>query len=337
MYYSFVSPKFLYLTIILITVFVFIRILNQSYRKNTLFKIVIALFISLLAVANTISVNLLFPILLILIYYGDDNVVQKLAQDFFWSLLFWFLTTIVLNLFNILPDHNVYRYGIVRHSLGFPYPGFVGLYFLFIAISAYLAFKNGKKIILYFLPFAILFYKLSLARAGFVSYIMLLIVAYLPDKIRESKILKIITKYMFPMFTIAVIAITIMYSKYDLSLLNKLSSNRLLHYYMYISNGLLVNPFGFAKLDSYTIDNYYLYFFYDYGYIGYIVWLIINHISMRKICQNSKLLIVMISIFIYGLFDSNAIVTSINLVITIQIMCLFNDENMGVVSHEKNK
>ena len=327
MYYPFIKTSFLYFCIFLILFLTFIDVFNMKYKKTTFYKIVILFLMSLLAIINTISVNLLFPILIVLIYYKNDKKEESIAMNFFWSLLFWFIITIVLNIIGILPSYNGYRYGEIRYSLGFQYPGFVGLYFLFISLSGYLAFRKEKKILIILLPFALLFYKLSLSRAGLVGFIALFVLALLPKKFTCNKRFKTIVLCMFPLLTILVVIFSFLYYKYNLEELNDVFSGRLLHYYMYINNGMLTKPIGITKLDDFVIDNYYLYFFYDYGFIGYIIWLIINHISIRRININSKLLIILFVIFIYGLFDSNAVVTSINFMISIQFLYLTKEKN----------
>lgn len=328
MYYPFINNYILYSLIILICLLTFFEIYFKKFQKNFFVKFVILLFFCLLSILNTASVNFLFPILLIMLY--DKKEYKILSKYFFLSLIFCFIMTIFLNLIGILPSYNGIRFGEVRYSLGFQYPGFVGLYFFAICLSAYIAFDNEKRNMLIALPFSILFYKLSLSRAGLLGYICLVISSFLPKKVFLSSKLKQIIKAMFPICTIIVIIVVNLYVKYGWNELNDLFSGRLIHYYQYIKQGLLTKPFGSQPIPGYTIDNYFLYFFYDYGFVGYFIYLLLNHLSIRKI-DDYKLLLVLLSIYIYGLFDSNIVVTSINPVITIQLLYIISKKNEEVL------
>lgn len=333
MYFPFVNNFMLYGLICFIIFLTFLMIFKKKFKRSTFLKFVIFFIFSIFAIINTISVNLLFPILLVLVF--EKSEYKIIAKYFLISLSFFFILTIFLNLVGILPSYNRIRFNQIRYSLGFTYPGFVGLYLFFIFLSIFIAYDHEKRNMLLVAPIALIFYKLSLARAGLVGYLCLLLYAFLPKKIINSKKFKTIVKYAFPVLTIAVIVTVSLYQRYGLEELNALSSGRLLHYSVYIQNGLLTSPFGSVKIEGYTIDNYYLSFFYDHGYFGYIIWLVLNHISIKRI-YDSKLLYGLFAIFLYGLFDSNAVVTSINFMITLQLLFLLNNGKEGDLNGKEN-
>lgn len=333
MYFPFVNDFMLYGLIIFITFLTFLMIFEKKFKKSTFLKTIIIFILCIFAIINTISVNFLFPVLLVLVFEKDE---YKLVAKYFWiSLSFFFILTIFLNLVGILPSYNRIRYGQIRYSLGFSYPGFVGLYLFFIFLSLFVAYDREKRNMILMAPIALIFYKLSLSRAGLLGYLCLLIYAFIPKKIINSKKFKTIVKYAFPALTIVVIMMVVLYQKYGLEKLNDLFSGRLLHYNVYIQNGVLTRPFGSMKIEGYTIDNYYLSFFYDLGYFGYIIWLFLNHMSIKRI-DDSKLLYGLLAIFLYGLFDSNAVVTSVNFMITIQLLFLLNKGKEGDLNGKEN-
>ena len=333
MYYPFINNHILYLLIIIIAVTTIIIIYRKKYSHRKFIQITILLLIATIAAFFVQSANLLFPVVILLIF--DKSEYKTIAKYFFISLVFVFLLTIILNLTDIIPS---YRCGEIRYSLGFPYPGFIGLYSFFIFLSAFIAFAHEKRNMVLSLPIALFLYKISLSRAGLIGYLCLLVMAFLPSKLIKTKKFKNLVKLAFPLLTIVIVALTYAFTQGGLVELNEAMSGRLLHYSQYIKTGLLVRPFGSSAIEGYTIDNYFLYFFYDYGFIGYIAWLILNHKSINNM-NDPKLLCAMLPIFFYGLFDSNAIVTSINPMISIQVYYfLVRQDKLSVqnISKEEN-
>lgn len=323
MYFPFVTNSMLYALILVILLLSFVSIFNSKFRKNDFLKIVFLLVLSLLAIFNTQSVNMIFPLILAMIFYKKD--LKDLAKYFFISLVIGFLLTVLLNFVGILPSHNINRYGIPRYSLGFIHPGFVFLYFIFICLSAYVAFDNEKKVALWTLPFALILYKLSLSRTGLFSYFIFLAGIFF-KRMKDKKTFKFAVRHMFPILTVVTILATILNDYSNFELLDSFFSGRLTNYMVYIENGLLTNPIGMDIIRNYTIDNYYLYFFLDYGYIGYFIWLIFNYFSMKKMNVNSKYMFAMFIVFVYGICDSNVVVTSINFMLTIQFIYLIRSD-----------
>lgn len=336
MYWPMVTSKFLYALIIIIAITAFLSFGNKKIKKkHFLYMLLLAMFLTF-AVVHSESANLLFPILILFSFYNVKDSYRNIAKYYFYALLFCFIMTIFLNLIGVLPSYNITRFFVVRYSLGYIHPNFVYLYFFFICISGYYAFNNSKAFLLSTIPFALILYKLSLTRTGIACYSILLILAFIYNKIDVYKLAKI-TKYLFFLLTIITIVSVKLYDNNILSQIDLLFSGRLSNYSYFIKNGLLTSPIGHISFNTsiYTIDNFFLVLFYDYGYIGYIIYSILNFISIKKNSNDKKFIICMFVFLVYGICDSNTIVTSINFLIPLQLLILF-DKKQGGVMIEKN-
>lgn len=326
MYWPMVTNKMLYLLIFIIGIFSLLSFSRKSLVKKQFMFMITLIVILIYAVFHSESANLLFPIFILFSFYNQKNAYKDIAKYYFFSLIICLAMTMLLNGIGVLPSYNITRSYIIRYSLGYIHPGFVYLYFLFICVSGYYAFNNDKKLMLILTPFALLFYKLSLSRTGIVCFLILLILSIFyqnRDAIKFSKL----TKYLFFILTILTIVSVKLYDNQVLTQIDFLFSGRLANFSYFINNGLLTNPFGKMNFSTtlYTIDNLFLVLFYDYGYIGYILYGLLTFISIKKNITDKKFIICMFVFLIYGMCDSNTIVTSINFLIPIQLLIIFDN------------
>ena len=337
MYWPNMTNSILYGLIMIIMLLTFLSLLNKKINKNKFFVMTIITIIMAIAVFHTGSANLFFPVLILFAFYNFDNAYQKLSKYYFFSLLICFCSTILLNIIGILPSYNITRYYNIRYSLGYIHPGFVFLYFFFLFLSGYYYFKNTKKFILFTIPFAIIFYCLSLSRTGIICYFIFIFLVYYYQK-RDVKKISNIVVYLFFILTAITIVSVKLYENYGLTQLDFLFSGRLFNYLYFIKNGLLTSPFGGINFGTtlYTIDNFFLVLFYDYGYVGYIIYGILSVIAIKKNINDKKFIICIFVFLIYGICDSNTIVSSINFLIPLQLMIIFNDKLIGRDDVEKN-
>ncbi|MDD3392079.1 MAG: hypothetical protein PHE54_00805 [Bacilli bacterium] len=328
MYWPMITNGFLYMLIIIMGIVTFFACSKKTLQKKHLIFIITLSVLLAVAVFHSESANLLFPILILFSFYNEKDSYKQIAKNYFYSLLICFLLTIFLNKIGILPSYNITRYNIIRYSLGYIHPNFVFLYFFFICISGYYAFDNQKLFVLITLPFAILFYNFSLSRTGIACYYILIFLIFI-YKNNNYHLLNKISKYLFYILTILTIIFVMLYNQNIFVQLDFLLSGRLANWSYFIKNGLLSSPIGKIHFSSttYTIDNFFLVLFYDYGYVGYVIYSILNFISIKKNEADKKFLICMVSFLIYGLCDSNTIVTSINFLLPLQLIIIFNKNN----------
>ena len=122
-----------------------------------------------------------------------------------------------------------------------------------------------------------------------------------------------------------------------LKLLDEIFSGRLTIYNDIINNmNILRLPFGSRINENVILDNYYLTIFMYFGYVGYLLWAIFYYKSQKKLCNNEIFNIIQIIVFIYGLTDSNVIVSSINFMLSIQFLALLYDYTETVYKSNKN-
>lgn len=320
------SNKILYTIIIGIFSLCIISVINDKFNKNSFIKLLILLVFGSFSMYKLVSVNFIFPILIVLTHYNED--IKQIINKFLICLIIGFITTIILNQLGIISSHNLIRYKdggiVIRHSLGFIHPGFVGLYFTFIMLAYYYVRKINIYKTFITIGLIILIYYISDSRIALVCQTIFLILYNIKIK-KIEKIIKKLLPYMFIIFTAITLVAIQLYYMYNLEILDAIFSKRLSIYYSYIIEmNLLTSPLGIG-LQSLALDNYYLAVFLYFGYIGYIIWAIFNVCSLKKITQNYKLCLIQLVIFIYGLADANIIVTSINFMLTIQVLEFIKD------------
>lgn len=316
-----ISKYVLYLCIILITILTFISLFKIKYSKKSFFLLMIFLLLSVIFMIENFSVNFLFIIYLALLFYKEKDY-KTLAKYFFISLIICFIGTIILYIFGLIPDHIIYRRvdGVIkkRISLGFIHPNSVFLYYLGIVLSYYYAFSpKSKKFIFIVIVSSYILYTLTLSRTGLLCIVVFLIMHLIK---KEGKFIKKIIPHVFLLFTITTLILIALFNNYGFDSLNELFSGRLYYYYYYIQKDLLFQPFGSSLIAHYTIDNYYLVIFLYTGYIGYLIFLLINYISFKELKNDLNFSIVVFIFLLYGIFESNTIVSSVNFTLVIQFL-----------------
>lgn len=324
--YDFIPNSFKSLILVIPFVSTLCLIFSEKYKRKDFNKMILLFIIISLLYIITKNTNLLFLVIISMIYYNGDK--KELAKYFFIALTINFISVIGLNFLNVIPSHNLSRNGQIRYSLGFIHPNSVFLYYFFICCSLFYI-SNNNKIKLITFPIALILYKYSLCRTGIVCYTILLLLTFIKlDKINWKKL--IVTGYLF--FTIFTIISTFLYSKNQFQILNAIFSDRLYNYNYYINNGLLFKPFGMLNdslSDLYTIDNLYLIIFYNYGFIGFIIlsfglFKSLKNIATDTIFDQNTFFKIVFSCLIYGVCESNIILTNINFTLPILTLYLLN-------------
>lgn len=316
---------------------------RKQYKKHDLVVFVILTLLSAVTVFTLKSINLVFPILIAMSFYNENP--KKIAENFFWTLLVGYIITLSLNAFNILPDHNLSRTtnGIeyIRYGLGFSNVAFVMLYYIFIILAAYYAYGSTKKFIILANFGGTLLYALSLSRTALVCLIFLDIILLI-DKYFEkfNKILKYTVPYAFLLLTILAIGFTILSKYCDMPIINKFLNGRVKFNLEALERGYFTTAFGIREKLDIPLDMYYLYPLVKFGIVGCIIYSLLTCLSLYRLRNDKALMITQIIVLLYGLGDTNVIVSSINFVISVQVLALINDKNArikGDLIYEKRK
>ena len=315
-----ISQKYLYILIAIMMILTLISLCSKRLTKNQLLKVLIFFFISAYFVIVNKDVNFLISFLLALVCFTKDE--RQFIKVFFVSSIILYIITIVLGYLKILEPHNLYRVTEdeikIRYSLGFTHPNSVFLFFLPIAfISYYLCGEKFLcKIILFVSSFIL--YMASGCRTGFAIIIMLLFLNVIINERNKIKFKKILP-YLFIVCTAVSTFIAIKYGDDMNNIITRILSNRPYFWKKYADNGLLFTLVGNQEVEEYFIDNFYILLLVKYGIIGYIVYMYLYFKSLKIMQPDKKILIITFLFLIYGLFESNVIVGSIQFVFALQL------------------
>ena len=320
----------IYIVIIAIFAISIIIIFSKKMKKKDFYKLLIFITFGIVTILKIVSVNYIFPILIAINFYDKDNKeesIRKLIKYFFISLSIAYLSVIILNFVGVLPSHNLIRFKsgnmIIRQSLGFSHPAFVGLYFIFIVCAYFCLNKINKLNILITITLSFFIYKICDSRITFVCSILFVVMILSKNNKVFLNYIKKIIPYLFIFLTFFTIGATILFAKYKLNFIDAIFSNRLSIYNEVINNmNILRNPIGGNAVENIVLDNFYLVVFLYFGFIGYIIWALFYYISSKNLKEDFILDIIQIIILVYGLADSNVIVTSINFMISVQFLSL---------------
>ena len=95
---------------------------------------------------------------------------------------------------------------------------------------------------------------------------------------------------------------------------------------LYLNNGTMFSIFGNNFIKKWYLDNFYIYILVDYGIIGYIIYAIIYYNSLKKLKNDDKLTLIIFVFLIYGIFETNVIIGSIQFAFAIQIKSLIENK-----------
>lgn len=310
-------------------------IFNKKFNKKFFYNICIFVIFGIISIFKLVSVNYIFPIVIAIVFYdkeNQENSYKMLIMDFLVSLIVGFLLVITLYKIGILQSNNLIRFKngqvITRYSLGFSHPAFVGLYFTFILLAYYCLNKMNWINCFLMSILSILIYKICDSRTTLVCDILFIILLIINNNKFIMNIIRKSLPYLFVALTVFTILSVKLFKNYQLSFLDDVFSNRLTIYIDLIENrNILKTPFGIKLMEDIILDNYYLTIFMYFGYLGYILWAIFYYITSKQIIKNNILSIVQLIILIYGVADSNVIVTSINFMISIQFLILLYNKN----------
>lgn len=309
-----------------------------KYKKKDILIMILLGLLSAVSVVLLRSVNLVFPLMIAMTFYNETY--KKICKTFFWALLIGFGITIVLNTINVLPDHNLSRLingrSWIRYGLGFMNPAFVMLYYVFIVLAGYCAFGYTKKFAILSNFGTIILYGLSLSRTALLCLVILNVIVLVESKLKIiEKILRSLVPYIYGLLVILLVGVTILSTHMKIGPLNYLLSGRLEFNQEFYNRGYFNTLFGVREILDLPLDNYYLYPLVKLGIVGCIIYTLLNYVSLSRLRNNKEIIIVQIIVFLYGMGDTNVIVSSINFIMPIQVLALINNENKYILGDNR--
>ena len=322
-----VSTNLLYVFLAIIIILVFVDLFNKKIYKDEIRNVIILGIITCYFIIFYSEQNFLISFLLALVCLRRKD--EDFVRTFFYSSIICFTLTLLLNSVGILEQNNMIRIldgeNDLRYSLGFTHPNEVFLFFLPIVLSGFYLFSDKK--LFYILVFGIstVLYNLTYCRTGF-YIVMLFLFFVLIKKIFTKKSVKKIILIFTVILTILSIIIAIKFGSDINNNITKILSGRPYYWNYYINNGTIFTLFGHNKVEGIYLDNFYMYMLVEIGFIGYIIYIYIYYISLKKLNFDYRCLIIITIFLLYGLFEANVIIGSIQFLFALQLKSLIKKE-----------
>lgn len=334
-----VSEEFLLKLLPLLSLICIIDIfLKNNYTKKQLIRTFIIIIPLVIFSVIIRSPNFLFPILVALLSLNRNF--KDIAKAFGYSILFFLILTIILNNFGVIRSYDILRKidGVykVRYTLGFPHPNaLMGTLVACILCFLY-AYDFPKKTSILFIIIAVIFYYITYSRTP----LIMLISVYLFKLINKfsPKIKYKIAPYSFLLCFIIVIGTTLIYSNSHFETLNKLFSDRLFINQSFINNGHLFQILpNMEVLENTVVDNYHFNIILRFGIIGFIFYMVYNLYTLKKVNYDTNLMIMCLAYALSSLTEDIAMISSLNFIMTIQMIIYINKERFILTNNEVKK
>ena len=262
---------------------------------------------------------------------------------------FFYFLIVSLNLFDFMPSsflvdtRIVQGHQITRYNLGFGSANGAFIFFLPILTSALYLTKAKKNLLIVF-PLLIiavsLIYYFTLSRTGIITSLFLFLMLILPgkEKLLSSKILKGILKNVVLVFILISIAIAVFLS---LTFINELLAFRPGYWLIHILQGVYhYNLFGYPWNEHYQslvtkipLDNSYIGMILAKGLVFSFLIFAYYYKGMAVLLSNKELvsIIIILSIFIFGLFENTFFVVGFN----ISLFIIYHSINLDYDKKQK--
>lgn len=328
-----VSDIFLCLYLIILITIVLVDLYKRKMYVSELKNILIFGLIACYFIIFYFEQNFLISFLLAIVCLNRND--KDFLKNFFYSSIICFVFTLILNLMGILEVDNIIRNvnGVIiaRYTLGFRHPNEVFLFFLPIVLSGFCLFSDKKMFYILTIISASLLYKFTDSRTGFYVVIIFLIFV-LFRKIFTKKLIKKAIPVLFLILTIFSIFLAMFYGENRNNKISRILSGRPYYWNYYVENETLITPFGNNIVEEQVIDNFYIYLLVQLGLVGYIIYFIIYYVSLKNLNYDYKYLIVATIFLIYGLFEANTIIGSIQFLFAIQLKSIIKNKNRSKIN-----
>lgn len=334
-----VARRYLYVFLIVIIFFTVVLFFHKRMSRNQLFRGFILFLVALYFTVFYDDANFLISFILAVLCINKKE--DSFIKVFFFSSLILYSTTILFNIFGIIKSNDMYRVAEngykIRYSLGFTHPNEVFLYLLPIVLTGYYLYGKQKKFMIITFIVSLILYNLSYCRTGFAVVIILLILDFLTRKKKEFKYIKKIVPFIFILFTAFSIFLAFRYGN---NLTNDISSalnGRPYYWNYYIQHNTLFSLFGNNKVEGYFLDNFYIYMLVQLGLVGYFIYLFIYYKSLSIMNFSKRYSIIILIFLIYGLFEANVIIGSIQFLFAIQLKEIITNGGRNAKSIERKE
>ena len=271
-------------------------------------------------------------------------VVVKLVRFLQKKVLFLLVFTCsILGLTNV---NSFIREGKTRYTLGFIHPNTTAFYLFILACEYLYINRHNSKKYSYIIPlfYEIIIYFVTDSRTAFYVLFIIIVLNYIVKicnkkniKIFDNKIIKIILKNSFFIFTIITIILTNIYIKGDsISFkLNNLTSGRL-KLFSYFFENYNINLFGNVLNEYYVLDSSYLRLILGFGLITYLFYYIVFYKEIDFSLKNKDytMVVILIGILIYGLTENSMYKSTLNVFILLFSNVIFK-KDWGKIDEKK--
>ena len=300
-------------------------ILKIKFTKESFIKIILILLTTFIMFFLYKEDNIFLYSLLGLILINEDN--NDIIKVIFSSLLFMFISTLLLGFIGILPNTDVIRNVDsaiqIRYSLGFANANAPFAYFIPIVLSGIYLYKKNKLFNFIMLLISFFIYYYTKCRTGF--YLVILIIIF--NMLNIKNILKK-GNIVFTLFFTISILLALLFGTTKYNFVNELLSYRPWYSYEFLKEGISIWGMGIPK--NIILDNLYLRLLANYSIFGVIIYYYIYN-KGSKLCVKDNMLI--FALFFFSLYNIFEAMTIGNFVIIIFLKEIFN--SFGVV-YEKD-
>lgn len=311
-----------------IPLLLFFSILLQvnKYTKNNILLMMFLLIISFFSFYVSKDIAIFYIILFLMASKSSDfNGIIKFDLAIKLCLL-----CLVFFLYSIGMTEKVISYTVdrgVRYAFGFGHPNTLGVYvFSICADLAYLNYKNRKLIIYMFLAIAAILINIYCdSRGSFISIILLIILSYLLPKLKNSKVFKGITIYMFPLLLIVSYLVSYLFMKSNgnsvFIFLDELFSRRISLMAAFL-DGYSIHLFGSKFINyntgtigtSYVLDSAYMSLLIKFGLAVTLFFAIAMPKKVKKAYNSGQynIILCLIVFMFFGLMENGFYVLAYN-------------------------
>ena len=297
--------------ILMLFINVFIITVNTSKNKNDFIKTILIIILGIISWYFAKN-PLVLKTGLLITSVKNINFRKIIHADLLIKLTIFFLIVFLYFSGYISSSFTSYRDGILRNSWGFSHPTTLGLIIAIIYFEISYLYFNKKTIqkILLSIPFVCFISIVPNSRSALYAIIIFNLLSIFKVNTNQNKINNFIygKNLIFIIFTtISLLSIT--YYR-QLEFINDIDANIMSNRIYYQEK--IVQEKGYTLLgkhltDTVVLDNSYIYILVGYGMIVLAMSYILYKKNFLKVLQdnNTELLLILLSILVYGLFENS--------------------------------
>ncbi len=328
--------------IIGIAIFSVIMLLKKKMYKSDIKSIVIILIFFLLAFYKSRTIDIVVSLLIALLYVNSEKAEEKFLKVFTYSSCIFYISTIALYMLGILSNNASQRViageVVGRNSLGFVHVNATFLYFVPIVLGfLYIGRKKstGKQFFCLAVMdiLSIILYYYTLCRTGFILIIILNIIFLFRNQLQKMKICNFIFQHSYIFLLGFMLVLCFMCGNDYTDPINKALSFRP-SFGLEALRTYPIRPFGFGVNEDLILDCAYLRILLSFGAIPYILYYYFHARTYRYFKEDNYLLIAVLVLSIYQLFENNYLYYT-NFLMTLQFIYFIRKNRIGSKKNEE--